>query len=301
LCSQVARVSVHAALGDAARFSFVVKRTQGEQRREVAAYEMYLAQSGLTAAPRLLGSQAAGPNASYLFLEWVPARKRWPWRDSAVAGLVLEQLAKVHTRLPAASFSTPLTDWDYEAELSQSASTTLAAFDQAARLDAFAHLRGRQRALERVVGALPAMRRQLLDTGRAVLHGDAHPGNATIRAHGLADQAVLLDWGRLRLGSPIEDVASWLHSLGFWELEARRRHDTLLRRYLAARELSTTLTPAVRDLYWLAGASNALAGALRYHLCVAAQAAGERRRLDAAHAAQDWLRVIRRADACWRP
>jgi hypothetical protein len=45
-----------------------------------------------------------------------------------------------------------------------------------------------------------------------------------------------------------------------------------------------------------------LAGALRYHLLVAADAADRqrRRRAHAVAAVKDWLRVIRRADAYWR-
>jgi aminoglycoside phosphotransferase (APT) family kinase protein len=300
LTSQVARVRVQPSGSRAAPFSFVVKRAEGEQKRELAAYRMYLAQPGLAAAPRLLGAASAGPNASYMFLEWVASSQRWPWRDSNVAGLVLEQLARVHTRLSAARFSTPLTDWDYESDLIESARATLEAFVHVARVLEFPDVRRRRRALERTVAALPAIRRHLLAAERVVLHGDAHPGNAIIRGDGAGRNAVLLDWGRVRLGSPVEDVASWLHSLGFWEPEARRRHDTLLRRYLAARGLPTTLTRSFRDLCWLAGASNALSGALRYHLEVLAATQSDAARFHAAGAVRDWLRVIRRADACWR-
>jgi hypothetical protein len=119
---------------------------------------------------------------------------------------------------------------------------------------------------------------------------------------GAAERVVLLDWGRARVGSPLEDVASWLQSLGFWEPEARRRHDTLLRRYLVARGLPRHLGPEVRDAYWLAAASNGLAGALRYHLAVIdgwSQPTAARR-AHSVRAAADWLRVIRRADAYWR-
>jgi hypothetical protein len=113
----------------------------------------------------------------------------------------------------------------------------------------------------------------------------------------------LLDWGRARLGSPLEDVSSWLQSLGYWEPEVRRAHDTLLRHYLAVRGLSTHLGHDLRERYWLAGACNGLAGALHYHLLAAAAAADRqgRRRAQAVAATKDWLRIIRRADACWRP
>jgi hypothetical protein len=118
---------------------------------------------------------------------------------------------------------------------------------------------------------------------------------------------VLLDWGRARIGAPLEDVSSWLQSLGFWEPEARRRHDTLLRRYLTCRGGPDRLDRGLRDAYWLAGACNALAGALRYQVAVAdgwrrpaARARAVAARAVAARAARDALRVVRRADACWR-
>jgi plastocyanin len=59
-----------------------------------------------------------------------------------------------------------------------------------------------------------------------------------------------------------------LRLLGCWAPEARRRHDTLLRRYLRARGWPDRLDAATREAYQLASASNALSGALRYHLAV---------------------------------
>jgi aminoglycoside phosphotransferase (APT) family kinase protein len=138
--------------------------------------------------------------------------------------------------------------------------------------------------------------------GTAIVHGDVHSGNALLATAEGADRLVLLDWARARLGSPLEDVASWLQSLGYWEPEAKRRHDTLLRRYLTARGQPDDLTRALRDAYWFAAASNVLAGALRYHLVVAGGWSGEpsRARAEAARAARDQLRVLRRADLIWR-
>ena len=112
---------------------------------------------------------------------------------------------------------------------------------------------------------------------------------------------MLLDWGRARLGSPLEDVSSWLQSLGYWEPAAKRRHDTLLAGYLAARGLAARADRELRDAYWLAGASNALSGALLVHLRTSRDAPpGSRQRAAADQAAADALRVIRRAAACWR-
>ena len=55
-----------------------------------------------------------------------------------------------------------------------------------------------------------------------------------------------------------------------------------------------------RRLYWLAGACNALAGALRYHVEALGQSRTPATRATALTLIQKWLRVIRRADASWR-
>jgi aminoglycoside phosphotransferase (APT) family kinase protein len=120
-----------------------------------------------------------------------------------------------------------------------------------------------------------------------------------MRRRGSGCEPVLFDWGRARVGSPLEDVSSWLQVLGRWEPEAKRRHDTLLAHYLAARGLTASLTRSLRDAYWLAGASNALAGALLYHLATSVRPdISDQERWLARVAAADWLRVVRRADAC---
>jgi aminoglycoside phosphotransferase (APT) family kinase protein len=135
--------------------------------------------------------------------------------------------------------------------------------------------------------------------GSAAIHGDLHPGNVLVRRRAGSDQPILLDWGRARLASPLEDVASWLQSLGCWEPEARRRHDTLLRSYLAHRG-SPTLGPTLREAYWMAGARNALSGALAHHLGEVARG-GPAAVLGRAHRAiVAWLRVLRTADASRR-
>jgi aminoglycoside phosphotransferase (APT) family kinase protein len=128
-----------------------------------------------------------------------------------------------------------------------------------------------------------------------------HAGNAIVHGDGEQRELVLVDWGRARFGSPLEDVASWLQSLGYWEYEVRRRHDSLFRHYLAARNLPDRFTPELRALYWFAASSNAMAGALRYHLAVINDPERTREeQAESAGAVSDWLRIIRRADACWR-
>jgi hypothetical protein len=89
-------------------------------------------------------------------------------------------------------------------------------------------------------------------------------------------------------------------SLGCWETCARRRHDTLLNRYLVATGSTARLSPAFREAYWLAGASNALAGALLHHLqTLTAASSSPAARYDAQRAASSWMRVLRRAHRVW--
>jgi aminoglycoside phosphotransferase (APT) family kinase protein len=195
--------------------------------------------------------------------------------------------------------------WDYEGELAQRATLTLALFDHAASQTAFAELRRYQSPLRRLVEALPAVRRDLLSApqfGSSVLHGDVHSRNVVLRARAGAEEPVLLDWGRARIGSPLEDVSSWLQSLGCWEYEVRRRHDTLLQLYMGGRGMAPNLVRAVRDAYWLAAACNTLSGALEYQLAVAldTKRRSANERAGALTLARRHLRVIRRADAVWR-
>jgi Ser/Thr protein kinase RdoA (MazF antagonist) len=124
-----------------------------------------------------------------------------------------------------------------------------------------------------------------------------HPGNVLIRATP-PRQVTLIDWSRARVGSPLEDVSSWLHSLGCWEPRARQRHDSLLRAYLEARRIPQRLETTLRRDYWFASASNGLAGAIRYHLCIAGdQGRPDELRQSSRRLVREWERVIRRAAA----
>jgi hypothetical protein len=61
------------------------------------------------------------------------------------------------------------------------------------------------------------------------------------------------------------------------------------------------LSPELRELYWLAAACNAMAGALRYHLAVTLDSTRtDVERWEAFRALQHWLRIVRNADARWR-
>lgn len=283
----VARLTIHDA--DRRRRDIIVKRLTEGARREAARYQL-LASSNVT--PSFLGA-VDHDDSTYLFLERVRPASNWPWRDSTKTRMVLEQLARVH-RLDAETVHAD--GWDYEHELRSSAAETLEVANDVAASIPELDARRQLRALGRVVAALPEARQRMMAAlGRTLIHGDVHTGNVMLRGETNNEHVVLLDWGRSRAGSPLEDVSSWLLSLRSWEPAAARDHDTLFRAYLRAAGLPMTLTPELRDAYWYAAASNALAGALRYQLVVARDSTG-RKRATARSQARAALRVIRRAD-----
>lgn len=292
--SAVSRVRVRARNGAASvPRHLVVKELRGESRREVDVYQLLWSQLDPPPAARLLGVEAAG-DARYLYLEDVQTLSPWPWADTSVAAAVCRAMARLHD---TAAFESAALQWDYETALARSADETLALAATAATADGIRAWR-RLGDLKRVIAALPWVRAQLLGSNRTLIHGDVHPGNVLVYPDGDDMRVTLIDWGRARIGSPLEDVASWLHSVGCWEPEARRRHDTLLRAYLESRRAPLRITPALRRDYWLASVSNGLGGAIRYHIAVvcdpASDEAGRSASQQALHA---WERVVRRGAA----
>lgn len=279
---------------------FVVKLVHGEMRRELAVYRALEASPTETLAPRLLGV-AHTDATTLLFLEWVRPVCAWPWRDIHTARRVLVRLAQLHQGQWGTEPEEAL-PWAYERALYQSGQATLETLQRVARDKGAVQLQAAVPMTKRLVAALPEIRRVLLATSpHAVwIHGDMHPGNVIMRRRAAGMEPVLLDWARARAGSPLEDVSAWVQSLGHWEPEARRFHDTLVRTYLVARGLEPVLDRAFRRLYWVAGACNALAGALRYHLTTLEQARTPIKQATTLTLVQKWLRVIRRADASWR-
>lgn len=266
----------------------VVKRLAGGARREALRYQA-LASSGVT--PSLLGAVDHADD-TYLFLERVRPASSWPWRDPANTRLVLERLAHIHGLGDTAAHADP---WNYDAELLRSGAETVAVAAEVAGSLPELDVRRELRTMRRVIMELPAARERMsLVLGTTLIHGDVHTRNVMLRNRRGRAEVVFLDWGRSRRGSPLEDVSSWLLSLRSWEPAAARDHDTLFRAYLAAAGHPAALTPEVRDAYWIAAASNVLAGALRYQLLVARESGGRTRAtaLAQAHAA---FRVIRRA------
>jgi aminoglycoside phosphotransferase (APT) family kinase protein len=293
--SRVARASV-AAEGHQGREPrrLVVKELSGRHRRESRIYRWLWATVERPPAARMLGLDSIGEN-DYLYLEDVRAAQVWPWADPAIAASVCRELARLHDApaRPSGVFG----EWDYGAELERSAGETLEAALEA-RDSAGVRYWRRPGELKRVIAALPAMRARLMEAGTTVIHGDVHPGNVIVEATAGGHRVALIDWARARIGSPLEDAASWLHSVGCWEPEARRRHDTLLAAYLQARRMPRTATPELRRAYWFASASNGLSGAICYHLAVLTDPNSTGRMVaDSRHALRHWERVIRRAAA----
>jgi hypothetical protein len=271
----------------------VVKQLPAGLEREADVYDTLWRHIAHPPAVRVFGRQAFA-NATYLYLEDAQPSSSWPWGDTTQAAAVCRELAHFHggQQLPRERFA-----WDYEAQLPRSAQATLDVATKARDPGGRRYWR-RLGDLRRVVAALPAIRARLLSGVTTVIHGDVHPGNVMMRDRGGDRQVVLIDWARARVGSPLEDVASWLHSLGCWEPQARRRHDTLMRAYLDAGEAPRTFAPDVRLEYWFACASNGLSGAIRYHLAVLSDpTTSEAARHDSHRALTAWTRVVRRAAA----
>ncbi|WP_437594824.1 phosphotransferase family protein [Sorangium sp. So ce1000] len=300
LCAAVALVTARLRGGRGPRsVTFVAKLVHGVTAREAVVCRRLSRSVARRFSPELLGAQRLGRQRWLLYFERILPVCHWPWNNSAHTARVLEQLAQFHEETTSAD---SLPAWDYEAENLAAARATLVLAERLPRVEVPSLTRTLP-ALRRIVAALPAMRHQLLafqPLRGTRIHGDVHPGNVMVRRRAGAAEPVLLDWARARFGSPLEDVSSWLQVLGYWEPEAKRRHDTLLAGYLSARGFAAALTRPLRDAYWLAAASNALAGALGHHLWVTSLAtATPKARIAAARSAADWLRVLRRADACW--
>jgi Ser/Thr protein kinase RdoA (MazF antagonist) len=272
---------------------FIIKQLPAGFEREADVYDTLWQQLARPPVVRVLGRQTSA-GVTYLYLEHAQPSASWPWSDTTRAAAVCRELAHFHQdrELPRDRFV-----WNYESELAGSAEATLSVA-QYARDQAGKRYWRRLGDLRRVVAALPAIRARLLSGATTIIHGDLHPGNVILRDGDLDRPVVLIDWARARVGSPLEDVASWLHSLGCWEPQARRRHDTLMKAYLDARAVRPVLDADLRCDYWCASISNGLSGAIRYHLAVLSDAtASESARFDSQRALTAWTRVVRRAAA----
>ena len=273
----------------------VVKELRGEAIREADIYSALREHVRDAPSPRVFGEQRLG-GRGYVYMELVPS-VTWPWSQAQYAIAACRGLAKLHNTasVPLEPFA-----WNYEELLATSAAETL---DLARGLRDATGTRYWSRVgdLRRVVDALPTLRAELVGEKGVLIHGDVHPGNVILREGGTLARIVFIDWGRARVGSPMEDVASWLHSLGCWEPEARRRHDTLLRAYFAARDVDWPPSATMRRHYWLAAVSNALSGAIRFHLAVLAdRSRDETARHNSQVALHSWTRVVRRGAALLR-
>jgi aminoglycoside phosphotransferase (APT) family kinase protein len=271
----------------------VIKQLPAGFEREADVYDVLWRHLDRPPAVRVFGREASA-NATYLYLEDARPCSSWPWSDTARSAAVCRTLAQFHDsrELPRECFA-----WNYEAELTRSAEATLSIATDARDASGKRYWR-RLGDLRRVVAALPTIRARLLSGVTTVIHGDMHPGNVILRDGGSDADVVLIDWARARVGSPLEDVASWLHSLGCWEPQARRRHDTLMRAYVEARAVPMVFGADLRLAYWLSSVSNGLSGAMCYHLAVLSDPASSAPAVyDSQRALTAWERVVRRAAA----
>jgi hypothetical protein len=292
--SVVARARITPAQGAAGvPRDVVVKQLSGAFAREGDVYEALWSHLERPPAVQMFGQDVCG-ESTFLYLEHAASFSPWPWSDTALSASVCRALAQLHD---APGLSGPVFSWNYDEELIRSAEDTLD-LAATARNSLGRRVWRRLGDLRRVVEALPRIRRRLLSDRSTVIHGDMHPGNVILRRSEESLDVVLVDWARARLGSPLEDVASWLHSLGCWEPQARKRHDTLMRAYLEARRVPCAFNSELRVDYWFASVSNGLSGAIRYHLAVSADpAAPSSAQVNSGVALIAWARVVRRAAA----
>jgi hypothetical protein len=262
----VLRVQVRATTPQGANhaFTFVVKTLRGPSVREASVYET-LSCWAPTVAPRLL-SIIRGDESTLLFIDSIPRSDPWPWHETLSAQNVLVRLANFHASRVAA---TSVEHWDYERELQAIAEYTLDRLRGFAARSGDAKVRAIVPTLRRFVANLPSARARLLSQPglpATFIHGDVHPGNVLMTPDGTALRPVFVDWARARLGSPLEDVSSWIEWLRFWEPTAERTFDILLARYLSTRGLPSQSDRSLGRAYWTAAALNCCSGALSYHL-----------------------------------
>jgi hypothetical protein len=283
---------------------FVVKSLAGPARREAQIYLGQLRPHWGALCPRLLGSEETPDGQTVLYLEALPRPNGWPWRDTGVVTRVLRSLATFHASSELRDVGCVLPEWDYDTVVKNGAMRALESLERCGKDHDLAPLLKFRPALRRMTAVIEPARKWLLSCkplASSPLHGDVHSGNVLLRKGPEGDVPVLIDWARARMGSPLEDVSSWLQSLSYWEPETARRHDTLVRRYLVARELPSSSTAELRVGYWIAAASNVLAGALAHHLMACLlQRPGSVERVGSFWRARDCLRIIRRADALYR-
>ena len=280
-------------------FRFVVKRISGHARREAAIYR-HLSRHGSQLPARPFWIDDAVEHSAALYLEALSCPAAWPWSRLETARLVLDEVAVLHAS-HRHDRGAALPAWDYDADLCRRAESLCATLEGLPRGGELHALRAALPIVRRLLIDIPRWRAHLLDLaplGQTLIHGDLHTANVLFREGRTGARPVLIDWGRARAGSPLEDVSSWLQSLGYWESGAKLKHDTLLKGYLAP--FGVGLSEDVRTAYWLAGASNALAGALHYHVACALAAKDGPTRDAALAAASDWIRILRRADIRWR-
>lgn len=282
----------------------VVKHLPASRMREAYVYSQLLPRTVPELSPGLLGVQEF-EGACHIYMEMVRPASRWPWSEIAASRKVLKALARLHGSGAADVSDTQLfSSWDYERELRERAEQVRQLIDENAGEPFLRPFRRSLPAARRIVAALPRIRSQLfaLDGfSPTFIHGDVHSGNVVLTRPSAGHGPVFLDWGRSRIGSPLEDVSSWIESVAFWEPDLVRQRDSLLTGYLRACGEPPRVRSEFRDAYWFAAASNVLAGSMLYHWTIAADpnSGGPKRREMSLRALGQSFKVLRRADRCW--
>lgn len=267
----------------------------GAPAREGAVYRWLQATGRATFGPAVLcESQVGSPEGGFLLMEHLRPAGAWPWRNPEFAAHALERLADLHAGADVASFAAAVPAAFYDEGLSDEVESTLRVLHDAIRAGSLPIPPGTRSAVARIADYVARFPRSSTPAlPETVLHGDVHSGNVVLTSSG---SIAMIDWSRARVGAPLDDVASWLQSLAFWEPEVRRAHDTLLRRYLAARGVTAPLDAGLRDAYWISAARNGFTGALRYHIVqIQSPTTTPRARHLSTRAALDWFRIMRRA------
>lgn len=277
----------------------VFKELRGRAVREAAVYQRLATRHAAGASPRVLGVEHAGPDRALLWLQALRRTCAWPWKDPTHGRALLGRLASFHRQSRADASEMP--PWDFESEFEVMAEATAEAVERCGFDDELRFIAEDAPAVRHLALSARTLRQEVLSgAGLAVgpIHGDVHPGNAIVCRRGRGAEALLLDWGRARIGSPLEDVASWLQSLGARDEATRTTREDLLAHYLGELGRDRKVTPSLRAAYWIAAASNALSGALLHHVCMAeTERPWSARRAAEARIAGDWASSIRSAAA----
>ena len=83
----------HDRVGRRRRACLVAKRLDGAMAREAAIYQQFVAEHRHELAPRLFAVDQQSDGRSVLYLEWIRAAGKWPWRNVGAIETLIGALA----------------------------------------------------------------------------------------------------------------------------------------------------------------------------------------------------------------